>query len=246
MSCDLDGCALLSLHMDMLSFRYLLAAVFLTGVAAHASAQTLGGTVVDKATHRPARALLVSMVRGDTVVANGRTDSLGVFYLNPSGGGVFRLYFGDPDDVQFIVDSVAIGADEFVQRSFAVPVVFFDFEVETQVQQVPTSGVLRYPEDMRMQNVEGEVLAQFIVDTSGTARPGTLKIIRSNRPAFTEAVRRALGEFRFIPATIRGVKVAQVVQQPFTFSLGPEGAFAPAKCIPGGDLVHPECQRGRP
>jgi TonB family protein len=228
------------------SSRYFLAAVFLAGMATRAQAQTLGGTVIDQATHRPARSVLVSMVRGDTVVANGRTDSLGVFYLNPSGGGVFRLYFGDPEEVQFIVDSVRVGADEFVERSFAIPIVYLDVDVETQVQQVPTPGVLRYPEDMRMQNVEGEVLAQFIVDTSGTVRPGTLKIIRSNKQAFSDAVRRALGEFRFVPATIGGVKVAQLVQQPFTFSLGPEGTFAPAKCIPGGDLVHPECQRGRP
>ncbi|MEO8561845.1 MAG: energy transducer TonB [bacterium] len=96
---------------------------------------------------------------------------------------------------------------------------YFEFQVEKQVSQVPGSGNLRYPDMLRSANVEGEVLAQFVVDTTGRYESGTFKVLKSSHEQFTAAVRNALPNMRFYPAEVGGRKVKQLVQQPFTFSL---------------------------
>jgi len=96
---------------------------------------------------------------------------------------------------------------------------FFEFQVEKQVQQIPGSGNLRYPDMLRSSNVEGEVLAQFVVDTSGRYEGGSFKVLKSSHDLFTAAVKAALPTMRFYPAEVGGRKVKQLVQQPFTFSL---------------------------
>src|SRR5215203_281787 len=96
---------------------------------------------------------------------------------------------------------------------------FFEFQVEKQVQQIPGSGNLRYPDMLRSANVEGEVTAQFVVDTSGRYEAGSFKVLKSSHDLFTAAVKNALPTMRFYPAEVGGRKVKQLVQQPFTFSL---------------------------
>ena len=67
--------------------------------------------------------------------------------------------------------------------------------------------------------VEGEVLAQFVVDTTGRAEPNSLKVLKSSHDLFVQSVKNALPQMRFIPAEVGGRKVKQLVQQPFTFSI---------------------------
>jgi protein TonB len=67
--------------------------------------------------------------------------------------------------------------------------------------------------------VEGEVLAQFVVDTTGRADMSTFKVLKSSHELFTQSVRNVLPNMRFYPAEIGGRKVKQMVQQPFTFAL---------------------------
>ena len=96
---------------------------------------------------------------------------------------------------------------------------YFEFQVEKQVQQIPGTGNLRYPDTLRAANIEGEVLAQFVVDADGRYRAGTFKVLKSTHELFTQAVKNALPNMRFYPAEVGGKKVPQLVQQPFTFSL---------------------------
>jgi len=67
--------------------------------------------------------------------------------------------------------------------------------------------------------VEGEVLAQFVVDTTGRADMSTFKVLKSSHELFTQSVRNVLPQMRFYAAEIGGRKVKQMVQQPFTFAL---------------------------
>lgn len=96
---------------------------------------------------------------------------------------------------------------------------YFEFQVEKQVTTAPGSPQPRYPEEMKKANMEGEVLAQFVVDTTGRAEVNTFKVLKSTNELFTNAVRTALPGMRFVTAEIGGQKVKQVVQQPFTFAL---------------------------
>jgi protein TonB len=96
---------------------------------------------------------------------------------------------------------------------------YFEFQVEKQVSQIPGSMNLRYPDMLRSANVEGEVLAQFVVDTSGRVERGSIKILKTSHELFTSAVQSALPSARYYPAEIGGRKVKQLVQQPFNFTL---------------------------
>jgi len=96
---------------------------------------------------------------------------------------------------------------------------YFEFQVEKQVQQIPGTGNLRYPDMLRSANVEGEVLAQFVVNEQGLYEAGSFKVLKSSHELFTQAVKNALPNMRFYPAEVGGRKVKQLVQQPFTFSL---------------------------
>ncbi|MDE3128925.1 MAG: energy transducer TonB [Gemmatimonadota bacterium] len=96
---------------------------------------------------------------------------------------------------------------------------FFAFQVEKQVEMASGNQAPHYPDILRSANVEGEVIAQFVVDTNGRADMSTFKVLKSTHDLFTAAVKNALRDYRFYPAEIGGRKVKQLVQQPFQFSL---------------------------
>ncbi len=96
---------------------------------------------------------------------------------------------------------------------------YFEFQVEKQVQVVRGSPSPRYPDMLRKAEVEGQVLAQFIVDTLGHPDTTTFKVLKSDHELFTEAVRTSLPTMEFTVAEIGGKRVRQLVQMPFQFSL---------------------------
>jgi protein TonB len=72
---------------------------------------------------------------------------------------------------------------------------------------------------LRESNVEGEVLAQFVVDTEGRADMKTFKVLKSSHDLFTASVRAVLPSMKFYAAEVGGRKVKQLVQLPFAFKL---------------------------
>jgi periplasmic protein TonB len=96
---------------------------------------------------------------------------------------------------------------------------FMDYQVEKQVAPYPNNPAPRYPDMLRSANVEGEVVVQFTVDTTGRAEMSTVKIIKSTHDLFTNSVKSALPNMRFYPAEYGGKKVKQFVQMPFQFNL---------------------------
>lgn len=95
---------------------------------------------------------------------------------------------------------------------------YMEFQVEKAVAHI--GGALpEYPASLSDAGIKGEVLAQFVVGENGRYEGGTLKILSSSNPAFSEAVKRALPGMRFSAAQIGGQKVKQLVQMPFQFQL---------------------------
>jgi TonB family protein len=76
-----------------------------------------------------------------------------------------------------------------------------------------------YPDSLYREQVPGHVLVEFVVDTTGLVMPESISGISSTHPLFTDAVRRALHNARFHPATIADKKVRQLVQLPVKFEL---------------------------
>jgi len=95
---------------------------------------------------------------------------------------------------------------------------YMEFQVEKPVEKIGGDAP-EYPSSLRESGVEGQVLAQFVVNESGRYESGTLKILSSSNPAFTAAVKDALPRMRFSAAQIGGKKVQQLVQMPFQFHL---------------------------
>ena len=122
------------------------------------------------------------------------------------------------DEADFSGKGVAGGIAKGVVGA-AADQTYFEFQVEKQVAPAPGNPTPRYPDMLRSANVEGEVLAQFTVDTTGRVQQGSVTILKSSHDLFTAAVRQALTSARYYPAEIGGRKVKQLVQQPFNFTL---------------------------
>lgn len=96
---------------------------------------------------------------------------------------------------------------------------YFEFQVEKTAQPVAGNPSPRYPDMLRTANVEGEVLAQFVLNTDGTPDMSTFKVLKSTHDLFTASVMSALPNMRFYPASVGGKVVKQVIQMPFQFNL---------------------------
>jgi len=77
----------------------------------------------------------------------------------------------------------------------------------------------RYPAALRARALQGEVVVRFVVDSAGRVAPGTLEVVRATHDLFADAVRAALARTRYVPAERAGRRVAQLVEQRFTFRL---------------------------
>ncbi len=94
---------------------------------------------------------------------------------------------------------------------------YFEFQVDKPAEQRPGSVTPKYPADLRAAGVEGEVLAQFVVDARGIPDPTTYRLLKATNGTFATAVRAALPQMRYAPAERRRKKVSQLVQQSFHF-----------------------------
>lgn len=96
---------------------------------------------------------------------------------------------------------------------------YFEFQVETPVRARRGGCAPTLPEELRQPGNKGTTIGQFIVDTAGVPEPQSFKVIRETHASYSAAVREALPCMRFSPATIRGRRVRQLVQQPFVFDV---------------------------
>jgi TonB family protein len=96
---------------------------------------------------------------------------------------------------------------------------FFVFEVQRQAVPRPGQTGPRYPRAAVRQRVSGEVLAQFVVDTTGRVDMSKFRILHSSDQVFSDAVREAIPAERFFPAEREGQLVPELLQMPFAFRL---------------------------
>ena len=97
---------------------------------------------------------------------------------------------------------------------------YFDFQVEKQAMAAPGNRPPTYPSVLQNANVEGTVLATFVVDTTGRVDMSTFRIIESDHDLFSNAVRNHMPNMRYYAAETGGRKVMMWVQQPFNFNIG--------------------------
>jgi protein TonB len=99
--------------------------------------------------------------------------------------------------------------------------IFAADQVDTPAALATTSTLdIEYPPELYSTSVSGSVLAEFVVDTTGSIEQETVSIVASSHPLFSAATIKALQNAHFAPAVKGGVRVRQVVQQPFSFVPG--------------------------
>ena len=97
--------------------------------------------------------------------------------------------------------------------------VYEESMVEKPVTEASNTQRPRFPDIFRSAGVEGEVLAQFVVDTTGRVEINSFKVIKTSHELFAASVRSALPGMRFHPAEVGLKRVRQLVQQPFVFAI---------------------------
>lgn len=76
-----------------------------------------------------------------------------------------------------------------------------------------------YPRTARLVGLSGSALVQFVVDTLGKAKPGTVTTVEATYKDFGDAAASYVLDMAFVPATIDGHPVERLVQYPFNFKL---------------------------
>jgi protein TonB len=114
-------------------------------------------------------------------------------------------------------NTLATGRDQPGADSGAT---FRSDQVERQVGLLPGAPLPRYPEALRSAGIEGQVVAEFVVNELGRAEADSVRFVRSDNVLFEESVRNVLQRMRFTPAQIGGRNVRQLVRVPFVFTLG--------------------------
>ena len=90
---------------------------------------------------------------------------------------------------------------------------------ESQPTPIRSSAIVRYPDEYRLQNIEGSVLTMFIITETGDLDRSSIRVISSDGPLFTQSVLRFLSLVRFQPYRLDCVMHPIAVTQPFDFSL---------------------------
>ena len=131
--------------------------------------------------------------------------------------------------------AVGMAASGLALRALAAQAgdkIYFEFQVSKPVASAPGSKAPRYPVELKSNGVEGEVLAQFVVDTFGVAELTSFRLLKSSHSLFADAVQAVLPETRFTSAEVDGHKVRQLVQQPFVFNIQRADAQVPPSRAP--------------
>ena len=97
--------------------------------------------------------------------------------------------------------------------------VFLASQVDNPVAYDSRSAAPAYPDSLRRVGLEGQVTAQFVVDTTGRVEVASFVLLESTHGRFTESVRQALPGMLFRPAEVNGRKIKQLVQLPFVFKI---------------------------
>ena len=92
---------------------------------------------------------------------------------------------------------------------------------------VLTGPLPTYPELLRQAGVEGQVVFEALVDTTGRVEATSIALIAATHHGFVASARQALLATLFRPARVGGRAVPMLVRVPFAFAIRGGGAGLP-------------------
>ncbi len=131
--------------------------------------------------------------------------------------GLSRSVVTDIDGMEEFLDLLAKGAAAATTLTEAElqrlgPVTQKPIELAKHVNFV-------YPRTARLAGQSGSAVVQFVVDTSGHAKPESITCTQATYKDFADAAMAVVKTMEFIPATLEGHKIEQLVQYPIDFKL---------------------------
>jgi TonB family protein len=180
------------------------------------------GVLADDASSQPIESAAIEPAHHDSVsvlTASGAYDA-------PMGAAALRLAGNPASDVptapaalprlrKLVVPRVAMPSLDSVLRTSATDDRAVDAEpigagsnraaLDDAASVTPpvligSAPTARYPDELRAQRVEGDVVVQFRVNEQGRVEASSMQVIQSPHPLFSDAVRSVLPRFRFEPA----------------------------------------------
>jgi hypothetical protein len=142
-----------------------------------------------------------------------------------SGAGQAPVPVGDKEALKFVK---AKGDSKDEEKSEAPRVekseslgdsVMTELQVDSVAVRYEDSAAPPYPESMLKKKIEGTVIVQYVVDTTGHADTSTFSVLFASHREFAASVKNTLPLMRFRPALMGLKKVKQLVQQPFAFRI---------------------------
>ncbi len=97
-----------------------------------------------------------------------------------------------------------------------------DVYMESVVEERPevlSGPQLQYPDLLRQAAIQGRVLVQAIIDTSGRAEPPSVKVIQSPNPGFDQSAKNYVLRALFRPARVHGRAVRVLINLPIDFKI---------------------------
>jgi protein TonB len=94
--------------------------------------------------------------------------------------------------------------------------------MENLVEEKPSvlSGPApQYPELLRQAGIQGRVMVQAIIDTTGRAEPPSLKVVSSPNPGFDQNAKSYVLKALFRPARVHGRAVRVLINIPIDFKI---------------------------
>jgi TonB family protein len=96
--------------------------------------------------------------------------------------------------------------------------VFMEAIVEEKPERL-SGPPLQYPELLRQAGIQGRVLVQAVIDTTGRAEPNSVKVLQSPNPGFDQSAKNVVLKSLFRPARVHGRAVRVLINLPVDFKI---------------------------
>ncbi|MFN8581722.1 MAG: energy transducer TonB [Gemmatimonadaceae bacterium] len=94
-----------------------------------------------------------------------------------------------------------------------------EIQVDSVAARYDDSAAPPYPPALLRRHIEGSVMVQYVVDTTGRADTASFRVLTTTHKEFAQSVRTTLPMMRFHSAIMGGRRVKQLVQQAFSFRI---------------------------
>ena len=206
----------LTIALSLLSFATPAAAQFIQGqVVAAGDRHVLGDVRVTLSNER------------DSVISETRTDSAaGSFFFEAKALRKYQIAVFDRLGNPYATPIFTVDSGATVERRVVLPDLPVAYDsLPLLKRHIDFLDPLRpempvYPPAMLTARRSGSVRIAFIVDARGEIEPGSVYVVSTSHPLFTDAVMKAIPKMRFVPASEVARQPRVLDQRTFSFSVG--------------------------